>query len=207
MRKFTVTTKPYDEKLYAQKEVVFNPGLTCLIGCNGSGKSTLMMLIKDQLRNDKDILMLSYDDRLNGGHNLMEKFGFQDRMEDLGRMLVSSEGERIHQGLEDFVNGMRVKIWRQEPKELWIFMDAVGSGLSIDGILEIKDLANAICEDNEGKRDVYFVVSTNEFEFADRADCIDVTTFKHMLFSEYSTYKDYILRTRDQKDKRLASET
>ena len=202
MREFEVPTRPYEERLYLKKNVVFNTGLTVLVGCNGSGKSTLLTLLKEQLSNDKDALVLSYDDRSNGGRNLMEKFGFQDRMSDLARMMTSSEGEKIHHGIEDFVIGMRREIWRREPRELWIFMDAVGSGMSIDGIQEIKDLADAIIEDNERQRDVYFVVSTNEYEFAENADCIDVTTFNHMTFTSYDVYRDYILKTRKKKDKR-----
>ena len=204
MRTFTVPTNPYgDFRLYSHKDVIFNPGLTCLIGCNGSGKSTLMMLMKEELKNKPGVLVLSYDDRSNGGSHLMEKFGFNERYDKLGAMMMSSEGEKIHIGLEDFVSTMRRAIWQCEPDELWIFMDAVGSGLSIDGIREVKDFADCVYEDNEGKRDVYFVVSTNEFEFAEKTDCIDVTTFEHVLFTEYNTYRDFILKTRMKKDKRI----
>ena len=204
MRKLQVPTNPYGEfRLYSRKDVTFNPGFTCLIGCNGSGKSTLMTLLKDKLKKEPGVLVLSYDDRLNGGSNLMSKFGFQERFEDLSYMMSASEGEKIHRGLEDFVGTMRRRIWQQEPSALWIFMDAVGSGLSIDGIQEIKDFADAVIEDNKDKRDVYFVVSTNEFEFADKEDCIDVTTFQHVTFSEYDTYRDFILKARAKKDKRF----
>lgn len=203
MRKFTVPTRPFDDnmRLYLRKEVEFHPGFTTLIGCNGSGKSTLMTLMKDRLKNEPDVLVLSYDDRMNGGHNLMEKFGFQNRMNDLAQMMTSSEGEKIHKGLEDFVMGMRKEIWRRSPHEIWIFMDAVGSGLSIDGIQEIKDLANAITMDNRGVL-VYFVVSTNEYEFTIGADNIDVTTFRHLKFKDYDEYRDYILKTAKKKEKR-----
>jgi hypothetical protein len=169
-----------------------------------------MGLLKDQLKKNDDVLVLSYDDRNNGGHNLMEKFGFLDRLQDLGQMMMSSEGERIHIGLSDFVNGMRKAIWQREPDELWIFMDAVGSGLSIDGIREIKDFASAIIEDNAPKRKVYFIVSTNEYEFTTaesefplKVDCLDVTTFKHLSFKDYEDYRQFVLHTRKKKDKRV----
>ena len=204
MREIRVPTNPYGDRLFSRRTVKLYPGrITCLVGCNGSGKTTLMMELKEILKKEKDILALSYDDRTDGGHHLMEKFGFEDKMSDLAMMFMSSEGERIHKGLCDFVAGMRREIWRREPRELWIFMDAVGSGLSIDGIQEIKDFADCLFEDNEGSRDIYFIVSTNEFEFAENADCIDVTTFQHVTFTEYGTYRDYILKTRKKKDKRL----
>ena len=99
MRTFTVSTKPYEFRLYSRKEVSFLPGLTVLVGCNGSGKSTLMMLMQDQLRNDPNALILKYDDRMDGGHNLMEKMGYFGQMDQLAEMFTSSEGERIMTGI------------------------------------------------------------------------------------------------------------
>lgn len=206
MRTFTVPTKPYGFRLYSRKEVTLFTGLTVLIGCNGSGKSTLMMLLKDQLKHDENALVLEYDDRQNGGHNLMEKFGFTGNMEGLATMFSSSEGEKIMIGIGDFVRKMRCEIQSNNPKEIWIFFDAIGSGLSIDGIREIKEFADIVVEDNQGT-DVYFVVSTNEYEFTIGADCIDVMTFGHVVFTQYDTYRDFILRTRKKKDRRFASKT
>lgn len=208
MRTFQVDTCPYNEgeKLYYKKEVAFNPGLTVLIGCNGSGKSTLMMLLKEQLKQehkDTSIMVMDYDDRTNGGSHLMEKFAFYQQFDQMAGMMCSSEGERIFRGIGDFATGLAKKIEKQNPKELWIFFDAIGSGMSIDNIVEIKDFANFLVEQNLSI-DVYVVVSTNEYEFAYQADCIDVTTFKHMTFEKYEDYKRYILKTRKKKDKRYA---
>ena len=202
-RKFQIPTDPYDEgvRLYARKDISLNPGLTTLIGCNGSGKSTLLMFLKDQLQKDPDILVMKYDDRYDGGHNLMEKMGFLEDFVGLSTMMTSSEGERIYVGLGHFIGNMRREIRKNHPKEVWILMDAVGSGLSIDKIDEIKELADIIIEDNPGI-DVYFIVSTNEYEFTVGADCIDVTTFKHMTFNDYADYRNYILETAKRKEKR-----
>ena len=137
MRKFTVPTRPFDDntRLYSRKEVEFHPGLTTLIGCNGSGKTTLMLLIKDKLRQDKDILVLSYDDRFEGGSNLMEALAFRDDMTGVAGMFMSSEGERIIRGVGYFARGIRKRIQKVNPKEIWILLDAVGSGLSIDDVI------------------------------------------------------------------------
>lgn len=203
-RKFQIPTDPYDEgvRLYSRKDISFKPGLTALIGCNGSGKSTLLMLLQDQLRKDPDILVMKYDDRYDGGHNLMEKMGFYDDLAGLMAMMTSSEGERIYQGVGQFIGSIRRQVHKNHPKELWILLDAVGSGLSIDKIDELKELADIIVEDNTGI-DVYYVISTNEYEFAAGTDCIDVTTFKHMTFSDYTVYRSYILETAMKKDKRF----
>ena len=166
------------------------------------GKSTLMMLLQDQMKKDPDILVMKYDDRYDGGHNLMEKMGFLDDLTGLSTMMTSSEGERIYIGIGKFVGTIRRKVREHKPKELWIFMDAVGSGLSIDKIDELKDFSKVIIEDNAGI-DVYFVVSTNEYEFAEWADCIDVTTFQHRTFIDYAVYRSYILETAKKKERRL----
>lgn len=203
MRKFIVPTKPFDDdlRLYLRKDVELHPGLTTLVGCNGSGKTTLMMLIKDELRKDKDVLLLSYDDRFDGQSNLMSALGYRGDMSGVTSMFMSSEGERIIYGVGCFAQGIRKRIQKANPKEIWILLDAVGSGLSIDGIRNIKDLARVIIEDNPGT-DVYFVVSTNEYEFTVDADNIDVTTFSHKQFKDYDDYRDYILKTAKKKEKR-----
>ena len=200
---FNIPTNPYDDpiRLYERKTLTIKEGLTVLVGCNGSGKSTLMRLIKDKLRNQKDVLCLGYDDRSDGQSNLMSKFGFYDDLNNLSRMLMSSEGERIHIGIEEFVAGLRSKIQRASPKSVFILMDAVGSGLSIDGIDEIKEIVPIIAEDNPN-REVYFIVSTNEYEFAEKADCIDVRTFQHLRFGTYEEYKEFILDSWKKKDRR-----
>lgn len=203
MRTFTVPTRPFDDdmRLYSRKTVTFNPGLTTLVGCNGSGKTTLMMLIKDELRRDKDFLLLAYNDRSEGQSNLMEALAFRDDMRGVASMFMSSEGERIIRGVGYFAQGIRKRIQKTNPKEIWILLDAVGSGLSIDGIQDIKDLAKAVIEDNQDT-DVYFVVSTNEYEFTIGADNIDVTTFKHVQFKNYEEYRKFILKTSEKKQRR-----
>jgi len=207
-RTFTISTNPYgDRKLYLKRTVVIYPGVTTtLVGCNGSGKSTLMMLLKDQLKKDKNVLVLEYDDRRSGGHALMEKFGFQDNLQELANMMMSSEGERIMIGIGDFISSMRRKIRDANPKELWIFMDAVGSGLSIDGIQDILDVMGVIRKDNTIP--VYTVISTNEYEFAKNpSDSIDVRSLKHIAFNTYDDYRCHILETRKQKDESIANKT
>lgn len=204
MRTFTVPTKPYDEeRIYMHKNVTFEPGVTVLVGCNGSGKSTLMMMIQQKIKGEKENLCLKYDDRSSGGQQLMSAFNFYGNMNGLARMYMASEGERIHVGVEEFVSKLRMQIKKKNPKELWVLLDSVGSGLSIDGINEIKDFAQFLVEQNSGI-DTYFVISTNEYEFAVNEDCIDVTTFQHKRFKSYEEYRAYILKTREKKDKRRA---
>lgn len=213
MRAFKVDVCPFEtgKRLYYSSYVTFDPGLTVLVGCNGSGKSTLLGILESELKynsKDKDILCIMYDDRgLEGSANLVSKFGFQERFDEMASVMSESEGERIMHGLCDVAGQIGHKIHSSRKqgkifKEVWILFDAVGSGLSIDGINSIKkDLVNTVIEDCKGT-DVYFIVSTNEYEFARGEDCIDVTTFNHIKFDDYEAYRKYILRTRVKKNKR-----
>ena len=221
MKELTIDVAPFDSRcrLYYTSKLQINPGLTVLVGCNGSGKSTLLNCIRYEvpytMRNNKkitnkDILIIDYDDRgLNGSGGLVSKYAFLNKFDQAASAMCSSEGEKIMQGLCDVAQSIghrisqRQKLLPEHPfKEIWILFDAVGSGLSIDGILSIKkDLVDVVIEHNKGT-DVYFIISTNEYEFANGEDCIDVTTFKHMRFNNYEEYKKFILRTKEKKNKR-----
>lgn len=215
-KNFIIPTRPFDDsfRLYSRKDIGFNPGLTVLVGCNGSGKSTLLTLLNDQLmsiaRKDKSILLLCYDDKgPDGSANLASKFSFFQRFDLVSQAMTESEGEKIMHGICEQARhiGHKIKTKRtsesKDYKEIWVLLDAVGSGLSIDGIISVKeDLFNVIAKDNPNT-DIYFIVSTNEYEFVNgKEDCIDVTTFKHMRFESYDEYKRFILKTRKKKDKR-----
>ena len=216
MREFHIETCPFNagQKLYYRSKVQFNPGLTVLVGCNGSGKSTLLTSLKNELirlqrKTNKDILCIDYDDRgMDGSGGLVSKFAFFQRFDLVAQTMAESEGEKIMHGMCEKATHIghlvhtRRKNGEKPFKELWILLDAVGSGLSIDGILSIKeDLVKVVIEDNPDT-DVYFIISTNEYEFAYEEDCLDVTTFNHVRFKTYEEYKKFILKTQEKKQKR-----
>ena len=200
---FTVPTCPYDrtDRLYSRKEVAFFPGFTPLVGCNGSGKSTLLNLIADELRDRPDAALIRYNDRTDGQSNLIESMMFRNNVESAASVMVSSEGERINHGVGILVSRIGTKVRQEHPKEIWVLMDSVGSGLSIDYIGEIKDFV-AWIRGQEPGIEFYFIVSTNEYEFARNEKCLDVTTFNRIEFEDYEQYRDFILKTRKKKDKR-----
>ena len=201
--KFEIPQCPFDKgnKLYGGKILKLKPGFTPFVGCNGSGKSTLLVLLKDLLKEREGAVILKYDDRYDGGHNLMDRMAWFGDMESVAGMLMSSEGERIYRGVRDLVGRIARTVRGEKPKELWILMDAVGSGLSIDFICEIKDIFPFIQEQNPGI-DCFFLMPTNEYEFARGEDCVDVTTFKHVRFKDYEDYREHVLNTRRKKDAR-----
>lgn len=72
-------------------------------------------------------------------------------------------------------------------------------------VVELKEtLFKVIIRDFEDKEnDIYIICSANSFEMACGEDCIDVGTARHRTFKGYPGYKNYILRKREQKAKRL----
>lgn len=203
--KRTFNIYPYyydtDWKLYSKDEYSFNPGVTVLVGCNGSGKTTLIHQIKDQLQ-DAEVLFLSFDNLQEGGGHAMSKAAFHQNYNLVSQMFCSSEGENIMINIGEMASRIGAACRKQSSgNEIWIFFDAADSGLSIDGVVEVKDFFNLVLETNPGK-EIYIIVSTNAYEVASGARCMDVSTGEEIRFKDYADYRAFILKSRQKKDKR-----
>ena len=92
---------------------------------------------------------------------------------------------------------------KEDPKEYWILLDAIDSGLSIDNVIDIKKyLFDTIVEDAK-KNDftVFIVVSANEYEMCVGEKCFNIQDGKYEDISSYEDFKSVVLRTRDYKVK------
>lgn len=210
-----------------RKEVEFQSGLTVLVGCNGAGKSTMIHNLKSVLEKE-DIPVFYFDNEHHGGANARSKSFFEGNIE-LGALAMnSSEGENISLNLGscaakwrkfletgdngDSINRLAAAIARRKKeeekekelsKERWILLDAMDSGFSIDNVIEMKDLFGLVIEDaKKFGVELYIVISSNEYELAHEANCMDVTEGKYIKFANYDEYKKFILHTRTKKDKR-----
>lgn len=203
MRTFTIDKNPLDDvvSLFGRSALTINPGLTVLVGCNGTGKTTLLRVLNDQLRKEEDVLVMYYDDRTEGGIHHIGSLLFRGYTGEAAATLCSSEGEKISQSLGRLIAGIKPKLRKIKPKELWLLLDAVGSGLSLDCVAELKEFVPFL-QQEEPEITVYVVAATNEFEFANGSDCIDVTSFQHKTFKTYDAYRKFILKTREKKDER-----
>lgn len=202
-RTFNVEKNPYDiGNLYTSNKFTFEPGLTVLVGCNGCGKSTLLKTVKSQLEKD-NIPVVYFDNLTQGGRAAREKQAFFGNMEFLATSLVSSEGENIVMNMGNTARLMG-KLVRENPnaKELWFLLDAIDSGLSIDNIVDIKKyLFDTVFENNEDK-DVYIVVSANEYELCNGEKCMDTVNGRYISFADYNEYREFILNSKKLKDER-----
>ena len=217
------TTKP--------KQITINPGLTVLVGCNGAGKSTLIMNIEEQCRKDK-IPYTTYDNLRSGGWAdtlgaALGGFGDFDDDFDFGvTMWQSSEGETIKANIgrqsrfyKEFEDTGKIKrknsfadIFGGKEKEdsctdnrRILLFDAIDSGLSIDGVCEIKEFLKFIMKKAEEDKGIeyYIIAVANEYELANGENCFDVVEGKYVTFKDYEDYKKFILNSRKKKEQRI----
>lgn len=228
--KIPIVRDPYEPKeyLYTKKEFEFKPGVTVLVGCNGCGKTTLLHQIKDYLKSKK-VPVVSFDNLHDGGSNARSEAAAMNDFTFLATASFSSEGEnivmnvgRLAKKLRPFIQtgesqnrGDRLckafarAVWGDQeepevPNERWLLLDAIDSGLSVDNIVDIKELLfKTIIEDSESQGVVTrIIISANEFEMAREEQCMDVHTGKYRTFNGYESYRKFILKSKEIKNKR-----
>ena len=222
----------YDENevLYKKKSIEIKPGVTVLTGCNGIGKTTLLHQIKSFLKKE-NIPCLMFDNLKDGGQNSISYHASLDDFAFAATAMCSSEGENIlmnignlaarlnkfvrtgdsskndrydklSKAIEKLVNKDSDKEEKEIPNERWILLDAIDSGFSVDNIVDLKeDLFKTILEYNFGN-EIYIIVSANEYELCRGEQCFDVYNGKYTTFKDYEDYRDFILKSREWKEKR-----
>lgn len=233
-RKFILERDYYDEgfNLYKKKTITIKPGVTVLVGCNGIGKSTLLRQIKDNLKQE-NVPYIYFDNLKDGGGHAVSEAGFYGNFGFMATAMCSSEGENIVMNICNLaarlgqfvkngedpkekkytqlarsiaqINGEDIEE-HEIPKERWILLDAVDSGLSVDNIVDIKeDLFKTILECNYGN-EIYIVISANEYEMARGEQCFDVYNGKYVAFKDYEEYKNLVLQSKEWKNQRSETE-
>lgn len=206
MRQFKISKNPYDlsRNTYQTGAFLFNPGVTVLVGCNGSGKTTLMRCVEDELSKieSSEVVYKSFDNYSRGGSQVANNAIFYGDIDTAARAMVSSEGEKIRlwlcQKAKEIGQFVRAS---KNASEIWLFFDALDSGLSIDNICEIKENLFKTILDNNFGQDIYIIVSANNFEFADEQVCMNVVNGTHFYCNSYGKFKSEVLLTRKYKDK------
>ncbi len=228
-RKFTVEKDYYDSgfELYKKKTMTIKEGVTVFVGCNGSGKTTLLRHIEEMLKREK-IPVVKFDNLSDGGSRAVSAAAFYNDYSFVANSFCSSEGENIVMNVgrlamklrsfiqtgkiqnkqDDLANAFKKAVWGEDekeeeiPKERWILLDAVDSGLSIDNVVDLKEgLFQAIMED-KGDCAVYIVVTANGYEMARNENCFDVYNGKYIKFKNYEDYRQFVLISKEIKEKR-----
>ena len=204
MREFKITRDPHEEKeyLYKKSKITLEDGVTVLVGCNGAGKTTLLNTIKYQLTK-QSIPVIMFDNLHDGGSTARSKAAFFDDFEFVASSMISSEGENIKLNIGKFAGklGYFCLTQHKDSPEIWILLDAVDSGLSIDNVVEIKEyLFKTILENKQEDQQIYIVVSANEYELARGEKCFDVQNCKYREFKTYESFRKFILKSREKRD-------
>lgn len=203
MRTFTINRNPNDcGVLYYRSEMTFKPGVTVLVGCNGSGKTSLLNMLESRL-NKEEVPCISFDNLHDGGHNAVSKAAFYEDFNFVANAVTSSEGENIVLNMGNKAREMGAFSKKNDSaKELWFLFDAVDSGLSVDNIVDVKEfLFKTIIEHNKDK-DIYIIISANEYELCRKENCFDIYLGKYVKFKDYEEYRKFILDSRARKEKR-----
>lgn len=190
--------------MYKKNKIRFKTGITVLCGCNGAGKTTLLRQLREYLKKEK-IPHTYFDNLTDGGQNSRQKAGALQDFKFLIPATLSSEGENIIMNIErlSYEIGKFIANGSIDSSERWILLDAVDSGLSVDNICELKeDLFETIFEYDGDKYDIYIIVVANEYEMARGEQCFDVYNGKYITFKDYEEYRDFIIKSRELKNKR-----
>ena len=188
-----------DYEIFKNYQIKIDTGLTVLVGCNGAGKTTMLNQIEDMLDRE-NIPVLFHNNMTNGERDLKGKATFYGDFEMVARLMSSSEGENIVNVLGEVARKMG-DLSRKNPKakELWFLFDSIDSGLSIDNVIEFKEQLIPVVLENNKDKDIYFVVSTNGYEFARGENCLDVISGEYVKFACYEEYRRFILKSKEQK--------
>lgn len=182
---------------YKDKTLNLTPGMTILVGCNGAGKSTLLSVIQDTADRMK-IPVIKYDDRVDG-----DKRSTQTLDDFFFSYLFGSEGEKIKGHVLSLLRDIGSMVAHSNSDDILILLDSIDSGFSIDNIIEFKEQMDSIFElEQENGKNLYMIITANQYEFTIYERCIDVGTGKDVIFDSYDEYVSFILRSRNERDKK-----
>lgn len=180
--------------LHKPYTLTLDPGYTCLVGPNGAGKSTLIKQLEEHFNRDKNVVVIKHNNYVDGGSSHVSKLFWQRRFEEGASAFGASEGQKISLSFSDFAShiGTTVRANRSRDCSFLVLVDAVDSGLSIDNMVDFRDLFELVCQDAGAER-TYIVCSANTYGMTKNACCVDVRTGKKISFKSYEDYADFII--------------
>lgn len=188
--------------IFAKRKISLTSGVTILVGCNGAGKTTLLHQLETILQKKK-LPVIRFDNLRDGGHNARSELAFFQDFAGLANSLCGSEGENINMNLGRFASRLGDFVRKQPPgSDVFILLDAVDSGYSVDNIVDLKGLFDLILQTADG-RFIYIIASANEYELARGESCYDVNKCKYVTFKDYEEYRKFILDSRELKNARV----
>lgn len=186
------------------KTIEINPGYTALIGPNGAGKTTFLRQIEEQCNARGDCIVIHYDNMSDGGDKSMQRALMSSNISFVAQMALSSEGEGIYANICELATKIGGTCSRARGKKsVFVLLDGMDSGLSIDKIMNIRknliDFAIDI-ETEHGGSNLYFICTANNYELAKDAAQLDVCTAKYVNLTTYAKFVKYIMKNSKHKE-------
>lgn len=169
--------------------LTLKPGFTALVGPNGAGKTTLLSQIKTYA-DQNNIPVWQYSNRREG-RLMTDAAALKNRLDFVASSLTSSEGEQVAIHFGESIKDLR-KFIREASSPVFVLLDAIDSGASIDRAKELRDFFHLVIK-TETDREVYIIMAVNHFELARSTDCVHARTGEHITFHDYETYAGFIL--------------
>lgn len=164
--------------------------------------------------------------------SLFHRDGSEDESSLIAALFASSEGEKISLNIRrqelkykeffdtGFYNNSENRLSRafatlidnhdsdkkesQLSNKRVLLYDATDSGMSIDNMQDLKGFFHALVDlTSKQGIELYVIVSANAYELCDGETCIDVASGKEVHFKTYNAYRNFILRSRVNKEKRI----
>ena len=193
-------TKFYDEGKGKSFTVEFNPGYTCIVGPNGTGKTTMMKQIKHYCeQNSEEYNVINFDNVKEDNTHKFGEFMFTGRIDMIGAIMSSSEGEGIIINLGDFASkcGQATTECILNNKKLVILVDGVDSGTSIDKIEDFKEnFCNFISSHCASQNiEVYIIATANNYAMVSNGvDCVSAINGTHKSFKTYKSFESFVMK-------------
>ena len=196
MTRFKIERKPFDDdhELFEKDSVAFNPGITAITGCNGSGKTTLLNQIMERLENrDAPYVFLSEYELSNS--NATDTYMFTGRSKMLAKLFSQSTGQNLYTNLKYLqISKIMELILTNKNKNIFIIVDGIDEGLSINAIDEFKKLFENLIElsNKNSSNKLYIIMAVNAYEFTRSYICIDSESLNRVKFTNYGEYANYV---------------
>lgn len=118
------------------------------------------------------------------------------------RSWYSSEGEDIALNIGNICGRFAATCSEHEGGDIFLLLDSADSGLSIDNVVDLKDILQDIIRTmSNGKNNIYIIISANEYELAADENCLDVSKLRYVKIRTYGRYRQAIMGSRSQKDR------
>lgn len=188
----------------------FDQGVTMLIGPNGSGKTSALSQL-DSIFNTSNWKTIEDNDYLRNEYacyyynNTHEQLSAKQRWLDSGltRRLASSFENSEGQDMWDYIYykataiGKTIRTAKETNKKgIFILIDGLDSGLSLDKINELRTHLLDFINKKETSEDfeVYIICSANSYEMCNHYNCIDVTNQNKVIFNNYEDFEKYFIK-------------